>query len=71
MSNLQKALHSGKIERIEIEIMPGKTFRWKLWTAGKLAVCANGQATVAEIDAMIEASSLITKTMLGVPANAK
>jgi hypothetical protein len=74
-TTLSEALESGPIERIEIELVPRLAtsspgqFRWKLWSGGRLVFVATGAATPAEIAAMIQSTSMITQTTLGVEAN--
>ena len=66
MSKLNEVLAGREIERIEIELLENCKFRWKLWSEGQLVFCILGDATPAQINAMINSSSLITKGMLGV-----
>lgn len=65
---LQQALDAGPIERIEIELLPNKQFRWKLWSDGRMTYCASGQGVDSEITAMIKSTELITRgMMMGTP----
>jgi hypothetical protein len=65
------------IERIEIERVPRccttggspGQLRWKLWSGGRLAYCATGQAVASEITAMINSTSALTHATLGVQPN--
>jgi hypothetical protein len=63
---LRQALEAGPVERIEIELMPNAQFRWKLWSDGRMKYCANGHGVASEINAMIQSTDLITRTMMGV-----
>lgn len=68
-TTLREALESGPVERIEIELMPNKQFRWKLWSSGRMTYCANGKGVASEIDAMMKSTSMIARTMMGVPVD--
>lgn len=68
-ASLAEALEAGPIERIEIDLMPNKQFRWKLWCEGKMIYCAAGKGTKKEIVSMIESTKLITHVMMGVPVD--
>lgn len=57
-------LNAESIERIEIEIVDGRRFVWRLFSEGKEVMAVDGDH--AEVAAMLQASEVIINTELGV-----